>query len=463
MTTDKLRRLFIDFYKNKGHQEIPSSSLLPNDPTTLFTGSGMQPLIPYLLGKTHPMGRRLVNSQKCFRAQDIEEVGDNRHTTFFEMLGNWSLGDYFKKEQLFYFFTFLTEVLGLEPERLYVTVFQGEKRLSKDVASITIWQQLFRTVGIEAKEGQRIFCYPADKNWWSRTGEPDTMPAGEPGGPDSEVFFDFKIKHDKKYGPDCHPNCDCGRFLEIGNSVFMEYIKEKNGSLDQLKQKNVDFGGGLERLLAACQNKPDIFAIDSFYPIIEQIETVSQGRYRDEEKKPLMRTIADHLKAATFLIIDGVYPSNKEQGYVLRRLLRRSVVKLRRLSGNLPKVDNIVSICEKVINLYQGSGYIKDVWVAKKKIESVVEKDLSQFGRVLSRGVSIIQKQKRNKINASFAFDLYQSYGIPFEITQELVIDKGIVVDRKQFDRKVDQHKNISRHGANNKFAGGLDKITGIL
>ncbi|MFC1731915.1 alanine--tRNA ligase-related protein, partial [candidate division KSB1 bacterium] len=262
MNSSEVRQKYLKFFEERGHTIIPSASIRPeNDPTTLFVGSGMQPLIPYLLGEKHPKGIRLTNSQKCFRAEDIEEVGDNRHTTFFEMLGNWSLGDYFKQEQLPWFFEFLTDKekgVGLDPEKLYITAFLGDEKLGvpKDNESVEIWKRLFKEKGIDAKDveigseedgykkgmrGGRIFYYDAKKNWWSRSGTPENMPVGEPGGPDSEVFYDFGGEHDKSFGENCHPNCDCGRFMEIGNNVFMEYIKKEDGSFETLPQKNVDF------------------------------------------------------------------------------------------------------------------------------------------------------------------------------------------------------------------------------
>ena len=334
MKSGEIRTKYLEFFEKRGHTVIPSSALVPeNDPTTLFTGSGMQPLIPYLLGQKHPSGSRLTNSQKCFRAEDIEEVGDNRHTTFFEMLGNWSLGDYFKKEQLAWCFEFLTGVVGLDPNRLYVTVFSGDpaNNIPKDEESIDIWKQLFAQKGIEAKDvdfgtvehaseigmsryarsgearqGGRIFAYDAKKNWWSRAGAPENMPAGEPGGPDSEVFYDFQTEHDPSYGKECHPNCDCGRFLEIGNSVFMEYQKQDDGSFAKLAQRNVDFGGGLERIVAASNGNSDIFTIDTLSVVIKKIEELSGANYAGNQKP--FRVIADHIRGAVFMIGDGVLP-----------------------------------------------------------------------------------------------------------------------------------------------------------
>src|SRR3989344_2540948 len=286
MQVNEVRKRFLDFYAARAHKVIPSAPIVPgNDPTTLFTSSGMQPLLPYFLGKDHPEGKRVVNSQLSFRAGDIEEVGDNRHTTFFEMLGNWSFGDYFKQEQLPWIFEFLTSPetgFGIDPSKLYVTVFAGDREAGIDIdtEAIDLWQQLFKEKGIEAgfanigseaagyKRGmqgnQRIFAYDAKKNWWSRSGVPAAMPAGEPGGPDSEIFYDFGTPHDSTWGEHCHPNCDCGRFVEIGNSVFMQFIKKEDGSFGELPKKNIDFGGGLERLAAATLDNPDIFMIDIF-------------------------------------------------------------------------------------------------------------------------------------------------------------------------------------------------------
>ncbi|MFH2061927.1 MAG: alanine--tRNA ligase-related protein, partial [Candidatus Beckwithbacteria bacterium] len=318
MTTDQIRQAYLDFFESRGHAIIPPAPLVPqDDPTTLFNGSGMQQLVPYLKGESHPMGKRLVNSQPCFRAEDIEEVGDNRHTTFFMMLGNWSLGDYFKKDQLTWFWQFLTEILKLDPKKLYITVFEGNKDVKKDQESINIWKFL----GVS---DNHIHQYSAEKNWWSRAGAPDKMPPGEVGGTTSEIFFEFtNIKHDPKCGKKCHPNCDCGRFIEIGNSVFMEYEKQKNGSIKPLPKQNVDFGGGLERIAQAVQNSPDIFQIDIFKNVIKSIEAITNRKYEGENKAP-MRVIADHLRAAKAMIDQGLEPGNKQQGYVLRRLIRRS-------------------------------------------------------------------------------------------------------------------------------------------
>ena len=329
MTAQEIRAKFLEYTKEHGHVVIPRSGLVPqNDPTTLFVGSGMQPLLQYFLGATHPSGKKVANSQTCLRVEDVDEVGDNRHTTFFEMLGNWSFGDYFKQEQLAWFFKFLTDDIGLDPNKLYPTCFIGDDStgITKDTESAEIWQKLFKEKGIDAiiaeigseengykvgmQSGERIFYYDSSKNWWSRSGIPAEMPVGEPGGPDSEVFYDFGTEHDKKYGEYCHPNCECGRFLEIGNSVFMEFVKQADGTFGELPTKNVDFGGGLERIAAASLDDSDIFKISLIWPVIEHLEKLCGKKYDDNQQA--MRVIADHLRAATFLATDGVTEAENE-------------------------------------------------------------------------------------------------------------------------------------------------------
>ena len=321
MSTDEIRKKYLDFFKKRGHTEIsPSPLVIDSDPTTLFTSSGMQPLVPYLKGEKHPQGARLVDSQPCLRLQDIEEVGDSCHTTFFDMLGNWSLGDYFKKEQLSWVWEFYTKELGLDPARLHVSVFEGNDEVPKDTESFEIWKSL-------SLPESHIHFYGADKNWWSRAGAPDKMPAGEIGGPDSEIFYEFEeVEHDSEFGKFCHPNCECGKFLEIGNSVFMQYEKTENGKLVELPQKNVDFGGGLERVAAALIDSPDVFRIDMFLGIIKSLEEEIGINYgADKEKDRSFRIIADHLRASCNLLAEGVVPGNKLHGYILRRLIRRAM------------------------------------------------------------------------------------------------------------------------------------------
>ena len=453
MKSADVRTKYLEYFKKQQHVILPSARLVPeNDATTLFTSSGMQPLVPYLLGQPHPNGKLLVNSQKCIRAQDIEEVGDNRHTTFFEMLGNWSLGSYFKEEQLTWIFTFLTEQLGLEPGKLFVTVFEGNASVPKDTESIAIWQSLFSRVGITAKVGERIVAYPAKKNWWSRSGEPEKMPPGEPGGPDSEVFYDFGSPHNSSFGKECHPNCDCGRFMEIANSVFMQYKKEADGTLKELSQKNVDFGGGLERQVAATQNNPDVFATDLFTGIIGTIEEIVGKSYGEDTNKAAMRIIADHLKASTFLIVDGVVPSNKDRGYVLRRLLRRAAIKMHALRGGLTPIPSFQEICMSVLRTYEGVYF--SVREEKETVNKVIDDELSRFALSLDKGLREVKKIEA--IDGKKAFDLYQTYGFPVEITAELFAQKGQQIDLHQFRDEFNKHRETSRTASAGMFKGGL-------
>lgn len=463
MTAAELRKKYFDFFLKRGHILIPPAPLVPdNDPTTLFTSSGMQPLVPYLLGQPHPSGKRLVDSQPSFRGQgifsdDSNEVGNTRHTTFFEMLGNWSLGEYFKKDQLRFFFTFLTdkkEGLGLDPHKLYVTVFSGNEQVPKDLESIEIWKQLFLEKGIEAKEGERIVSYGVEKNWWSRSGSPQQMPIGEIGGPDSEVFFDFGLEHDSRFGPKCHPNCDCSRFLEIGNSVFIQYQKQSDGSFRELPQKNVDFGGGLERQLAAVRNDNDIFKTDLFLAIIKEIEKASGKSYTEDKNKPVMRVIADHLKAASFLIKAGVLPSNKDRGYVLRRLLRRAAIKMQSLAGDLSP-DFFSAISESVIDLYSDTDYF-DVSKDKSVIGPVIKEEITKFSQTLDRGLKEFQKLEDKQLNALSAFNLYQTYGFPLEVTEELFKQKGKILDRQGYENVFKGHQELSKKASVGMFRGGL-------
>lgn len=451
-----LRKKFKKFWESLGHKEVPPTPLVPqNDPTTLFTGSGMQQFVPNLLGEPHPLGTRLFNIQHCIRAQDIEEVGDNRHDTFFEMMGNWSLGDYFKEEQLNYLFTFLTddtEGIGLDPKRLYVTVFEGNNQIDRDDESIGIWKEIFEKAGIKAETGERIFLYDAKKNWWSRSGVPENMPPGEPGGPTSEVFYLFdNIKHDNKYGPYCHPNCDCGRFIEIGNSVFMTHKKLEDGSFQELPKKNVDFGGGLERFLASAENDPDIFKTDVFSPVLKEIEKVTSSNYSDDKNKPTIRVIADHIKTSVFLIKNDVFPSNKEQGYILRRLLRRALLKLRALKPDFKSAD-ISEIAKSVLTTY-GEIYF-DPGKDSEKITQVMYDEMKKFGTSINKGMKIIEKME--SVDAKAAFDLYQTYGFPLEITEEILKERGLSVDRKIFYEEFNKHKDLSRTSSAGKFKGGL-------
>ncbi len=470
MQLNELRRKYIDFFKKREHREIPSASLLPeNDPTTLFVGSGMQPLVPYLLGEKHPLGVRLVNSQKSFRAEDIEEIGDNRHTTFFEMLGNWSLGDYFKKEQLGWIFDFLVNEVKLDPSRLYVTVFAGEEKLGieKDSEAAQVWQKLFASVGIYAKEahigseedgykkgvgeGERIFYYDAKKNWWSRAGVPENQPIGEPGGPDSEIFYDFGTPHDERFGKHCHPNCDCGRFMEIGNNVFMQYKKQENGSFKELEQKNIDFGAGLERILAAIKNEPDIFkAVDVFEKMTQKIEEETGKKYQEHTRE--FRVIMDHMRAATFIIADGAEPSNAEQGYFARRLIRRAVLFGDKLGAESFDPSFVVDL---IIDEYKN--HFRDLVDKRESIKNSISKEVKRFRNTLKKGLKEFEKHlTTGKIDADTAFVLFTTYGFPFELTEELAGERGLSVDKEGFQKKMQKHKEDSRKGAEQKFKGGL-------
>ncbi|KKS20722.1 MAG: Alanine-tRNA ligase [Candidatus Roizmanbacteria bacterium GW2011_GWC2_41_7] len=442
-----LRNNFSKFWEDKNHKEIPPIPLvLENDPTTLFNGSGMQQLVPYLLGQEHPLGTRLYNIQRSFRTQDIEEVGDNRHTTFFEMMGNWSLGDYFKEEQLAWFWEFLTKELGLPKEKLYVTVFEGNKEVPKDEESISIWKKL----GIKS---DHIHAYPAEKNWWSRAGIPENMPEGEAGGPDSEVFYEFtQVQHDPKFGKECHPNCDCGRFLEIGNSVFIQYKKNGMGQLEELPKKNVDFGGGLERILAAMTNDPDVFKIDVLWPIIEKIKSLS-GKEYDKNNQSSMRVIADHMRASVMLIADGVTPSNKDQGYVLRRLIRRSIRHGRDL--NLTQ-GFTAQLAQSAMSIFKTA--YPQVNKHEQKIVQELTNEEQKFQLTLSRGLKEFERmiKTHKKLTAGDAFFLYESYGFPVEVTKELADEKNISIDLKGFNEEKMKHQTASRQGSQGKFKGGL-------
>ncbi len=473
MTSREIRRLYFENFINNRHKMIQRSSLIPpnNDATTLFVSSGMQPLVPYLLGETHPEGSRLVDIQTCLRAQDIEEVGDSRHTTFFEMLGNWSLGDYFKSEQLSWYFNFLVDKIGLDPNRLFVTCFIGDEdnEIPRDQESAQIWQKLFKSKNIDheiveigsekngykigMKQG-RIFYYDHTKNWWCRSGSINEMPVNEPGGPDSEVFYEFDfIEHDLSYGQYCHPNCDCGRFVEIGNSVFMEYLKTEHG-FKLLPKKNVDFGGGLERLTAASLNTNDIFRIDLFWPIINQLEVLSQKKYSSHQES--MRVIADHLKAAVFLANDGVVPSNKTQGYVMRRLIRRAI----RYGFDLGIENNFLN---QVVSIIQGiyqqdyPGLIDN----QLKIEEVLTKEEKVFRQTLRKGLREFDKiiNLKLKIEGKDVFKLYDTYGFPYELVIEEAFKQDIDVDqnwRSDFDVLMLDQKNRSRTASKGTFKGGL-------
>ncbi|MBF8250333.1 MAG: alanyl-tRNA synthetase AlaRS, alanyl-tRNA synthetase, partial [Candidatus Levybacteria bacterium] len=466
MTALKIIEKYIDFFEKRGHKRIPNAPLVPqNDPTTLFTSSGMQPLVPYLLGEAHPMGKKLVNVQNSFRAVDIEEVGDNRHTTFFRMLGNWSLGDYFKKEQLPWIWEFVTRELGIPANKLYVTVFKGYKSIPKDTESEKIWTEILTKEGLNSKE--RIFFYDT-QNWWSRAGEPDKMPAGEPGGPDSEIFFDFGTPHTTEYGRECHPNCRCGRFLEIVNSVFMEYSSfastfvktsaDKKGTdgrskntFIKLPQRNVDHGAGVERLLAAVENKQDIFQTSLFAPIINLIKSNTKKNYQDNLKE--MRIIADHLAGSIFIIAAGTTPSNKDHGYILRRLIRRVLDNFYKLGGT-----NISPVLEKIVEQYgKTDNYLMEKF---ENIKNTVLEEEQKYKNTLANAKEFILKKYKTgdelkgvtEISSEDAFILYSTHGLSPTQIKSL----GYAFNDQEFAEKMKAHQALSKKGAEQKFKGGL-------
>mgnify|MGYP001617163101 CR=1 FL=1 len=458
MSADEIREKFLAYFAAapRGHTIIPSASLVPeNDPTTLFTGSGMQPLVPYLLGENHPAGSRLANAQKCFRAIDIEEVGDNRHTTFFEMLGNWSLGDYFKKEQLAWFYEFITREIGLPPERLAVTCFAGDEKfgLPRDEESATIWRDL----GLAP---ERIHFYGGEKNWWSRSGRPDNMPAGEPGGPDSEIFYEFtSVAHDPRFGEKCHPNCDCGRFLEIGNSVFMQFVKNSGAdsgpaAFGLLPKRNVDFGGGLERITAAANDEPDVFKVGVLRLAIESIEKEKphSSYERAAEYQSAFRIIADHLRAAIFLIGDGILPAKSDRGYFVRRLIRRATLHKNRFLPTALFSNIVFAIAEGYKDEYPELRQKQD------RILEIISKEETEFEKTLVRGLWEFEKlpHRGGVVSGVDAFNLYTAHGFPVELTQEVAKEYKATVDVGAFRVEMEKHKLISRAGAEQKFKGGL-------
>lgn len=471
MNAEQIRTEYLNFFKERGHEIIPRAKLVPyNDPTTLFTGSGMQPLLPYLLGETHPAGVRLVDSQTCIRAQDIEDVGDNRHTTFFEMLGNWSLGDYFKEQQIRWFFEFLTEKVGLDPNKIYVTCFIGDEKhgIPRDDEAAAIWQQVFKEKGIEAqiaeigsqedgdkrgiKPGERIFFYDDGENWWSRNGGLDKTPIGDPCGPDSEVFYDFgEQNQDPSFGLS-HPASDGGRFMEIGNQVFMQYRRNEDGSFSPLDKQNVDYGGGLERIAAASIDSPDVYKISLLWPIIEKLQMLSGKQY--ESHTNAMRVITDHLRGATFLAVDGVKPSNKEQGYVMRRLLRRAI----RFAFDLGIEQNFLEETVPVIaDLYAED--FPEVKAAREEVIAILVKEEKAFRQTLRKGLKQMEKYAENGLTGAGLFTLYDTFGFPVELSTEEAFKRNIILSEKwrnEFDAKMKEQRERSQTAAKGTFKGGL-------
>ena len=471
MNTQEIRQKYLEFCQRNGHAIIERAPLiLHNDPTTLFTGSGMQPLLPYLLGQDHPQGTKLADSQTCLRAQDIEDVGDNRHTTFFEMLGNWSMGEYFKRQQIEWFFEFLTEIVGLDPHKIYVSCFIGDEKnnIPRDDEAAQIWQEVFAKKGIEAKiveldsaengdklgmQGGRIFFYNDKENWWSRGGGIDSTPIGDPCGPDSEVFYDFgEQHHDASFGQ-AHPASDSGRFMEIGNQVFMQYRRLDDGSFEPLARKNVDFGGGLERIAAAAIDSPDVFKISLLQPIIKKLESLSGEEYATHTAS--MRVIADHLRAAVFLAVDGCVPSNKEQGYVMRRLLRRAI----RYSFDLGIEQNFLEEVVPVIaDLYEAD--FPEVKENRESIIAVLVKEEKAFRQTLRKGLRQMQHYIDDGLTGEELFMLYDTFGFPVELSTEEAYKQGIKLSdnwRAEFDARMAEQRQRSKTARKGQFSGGLE------
>ncbi len=523
MNANEIRKKFLDFQVRNGHKVIqPAPLVLEGDPTTLFTGSGMQPLLPYLLGKEHPEGTRLTDSQPSMRLQDIEDVGDPRHTTVFEMLGNWSLGDYFKKEQIRNFFKFLTEEIGLEPEKIYVTCFIGNEKygIPKDVEAAEIWQEVFREAGVTAeiaeigsaengdkrgiRPGERIFFYDDHENWWSRGGGIETTPLGDPCGPDSEVFYDFgEDKQDvEKYGL-AHPASDGARFMEIGNQVFMQYRRLSDGTFEELEKKNVDFGGGLERIAAAAIGSFDVFRISLLRPIIEKLEEISGKSYENNTDE--MRVIADHIRGAYLLAAQGLVPSNKTQGYAMRRLIRRAV--LRALDLGIA-ADFLAEVVPVVAENYRD---LPDSILTHREVAlEVLMKEEKTFRATLSKGLRELKKMAKQsqgrmkhtqdetgqsqddfsghdvaparrhgrsasstslvssgdplevslRLSGTDLFKLQDTYGFPFEVSVEECYKEGIELSknyREEFEAALAEQRKRSQTASKGMFKGGLE------
>ncbi len=448
MSAREIIDIYISFFEKRGHKQIANSPLVPeNDPTTLFTSSGMQPLISYLLGESHPSGNRLVDVQNCFRAVDIEEVGDNRHTTFFRMLGNWSLGDYFKSEEIPWFWEFLTKELRLPREKLYITVFKGYENIGYDTEAEKIWKEVLTNEGLELK------IFADDTNWWSRSGTPDKMPVGEPGGPDTEIYFKFDdIEHSDKCDGDNPTKCECGKFLEIANSVFMQYIKTEDG-FKELPNKNVDFGAGVERLLAAAENQSDIFQTSLFKPIIDSIETATDKPYKDNLEQ--FRIIADHLRASVYLLDAKVTPSNKERGYILRRLIRRAVDNLG--ETNPGQLESIIQVI-----IEESSKTDESLSTNFEPIKNSILEESQKYKKVVFEAKKMLSR-KYNKtgdeimgenvqISSEDAFNLYTSYGLsPTQIKS-----MGYTFNDQEFANLMEKHKNLSKTASSGMFKGGL-------
>ena len=473
MNASEIRQKFLEYQTGRGHQVIaPARLVLENDPTTLFTGSGMQPLLPYLLGEPHPAGQRLADSQPCLRLQDIEDVGDPRHTTVFEMLGNWSLGDYFKQEQIPAFFKFLTEIVGLDPHKIYVTCFIGNEKygIPKDTESAEIWQRVFAEAGVKAeiaeigssedgakrgiKGNEHIFFYDDHENWWSRGGGVETTPIGDPCGPDSEVFYDFgEDKQDvAKYGKS-HPASDGARFMEIGNQVFMQYKRNQDGTFSELTKKNIDFGAGLERIAAAAMDSFDVFETSLLKPIITKLEAISGLSYADHTEE--MRVIADHLRGAYLLSAQGLVPSNKQQGYALRRLIRRAVMKATNLGIDQDFLAQIVPI---IAENYQDLS--SEILTNRADALNVLIREEQAFRRSIHRGLKELHKLKDQGLTGKKLFMLQDTYGFPLELSLEEAKQNQISLSENwqaEFQASLDEQRQRSQTASKGMFKGGLE------
>ena len=438
MKAIEIRNKYLEFFKRHGHAVIPSAPLIPeNDPSVLFTTAGMQPLVPYLLGERHPEGTRLTDFQKCLRTNDIDEVGDNRHLTYFEMLGNWSLGDYFKEESIAMSFEFLTKELGIPVEKLSVTCFAGDEDCQRDEVTASCWKK----AGIPE---DRIYYFGKDDNWWI---------AGEEGpcGPDTEMFYDTGKP---KCSENCNPSCGCGKYVEIWNNVFMEFFKTKDGRYTKLKQHNVDTGLGLERMAMLLQGKETPFDTELFKPVMDKLQELAGENDSIESR----RIVAEHLRASMMIIQDGGLPSNVDRGYILRRLIRRMVRHLRKLQINSNELAelidlNIDTLKEMYPELHQNSDKIKSVIIEEKdKFEKTLERGEREFNKIVNR----MKNEGQDTISGQDLFTLYETYGFPPEVTQDLAREAGLKVDTTEFDKLFKEHQEKSRMGSEQKFKGGL-------
>jgi alanyl-tRNA synthetase len=440
ISSDKLKKMYLDFFQKNGHKVIANASLIPeNDPTALFISAGMHPLVPYLLGQPHPSGKRLVNVQKCLRTSDIDEVGDSFHLSFFEMLGNWSLGDYFKEESIPWSYEFLTgkEWLNIDEKRLYVTVFAGDEKVSRDTESARIWEEL-------GFPKEKIFYLPREDNWWGPVGSTG------PCGPDTEIFYDTGKE---QCGSECKPGCPCGKFNEIWNNVFMEYNRTPDGEYELLEQKNVDTGMGVERTVAVLQGRDNVYETEIFVPLINKIKELAGIEVISENQTRSVRVICDHSRAATFLLAEGIVPLNAEQGYVLRRVIR-GAIRHGKLIGIEEEFLSVLS--QIVIETY--SGDYPHLKLNEDFIGTELRKEYKKFNNTLARGLNRFNRIANNnkKIDGKDAFLLYQSFGFPIEITKELGLENGIFVDIDGFHEEFEKHQQVSRASADKKFGSGL-------